>query len=154
MIVSKFSCTISTSSLLSQSAWMFATVRRVAASMGGGSSSFLPMVPCLAPRAELARRRLSYWRDGRALSNARLETPPWLSSGRDLPERAAALWREAARCERLRAVTHTLNDACLSAGRAAMLASILQAASSMPACIVFLQAFSYHFNHSAGSATP
>ena len=86
--------------------------------------------------------------------NARLETPPWLSSGRDLPERAAALWREAARCERLRAVTHTLNDACLSAGRAAMLASVLQAASSMPACIVFLQAFSYHFNHSAGSATP
>ena len=60
--------------------------------------------------AELLARRL------RAV-NARLETPPWLSSGRELPERAAALWREAARCERLRAVNHTLSDACLSAGR-------------------------------------
>ena len=49
MIVSKFNCTISTSSRLSQSAWMFATVRRVAASMGGGSSSFLPMA-VIAPR--------------------------------------------------------------------------------------------------------
>ncbi len=43
VIVSKFNCTISTSSRLSQSAWMLATVRRVAASMGGGSSSFLPI---------------------------------------------------------------------------------------------------------------
>ena len=101
-----------------------------------------------AAAAELLARRL------RAV-NARLETPPWLSSGRDLPERAAALWREAARCERLRAVTRTLNDACLSAGRAAAsVASVLPAASSMPALIVFWQAFSYHFNHSAGSATP
>ena len=33
-------------------------------------------------------------------------------------------------------------------------ASVLPAASSMPALIVFWQAFSYHFNHSAGSATP
>ena len=66
MIVRRFNCTISTSSRLSQSAWMFATVRRVAASIGGGSSSFFPMVPCLAPRAELAWRRLSYWRRLRA----------------------------------------------------------------------------------------
>ena len=130
MIVRRFNCTISTSSRLSQSAWMFATVRRVAASIGGGSSSFFPMVPCLAPRAELARRRLSYWCDGCALSNA----PPWLSSGRDLPERAAALWREAARCERLRVAPTRRHDSARSTRAASqVLPSVLLTASSMPA---------------------
>ena len=41
---------------------------------------------------------LNYWCRRLRAVNARLETPPWLSSGRELPERAAALWREAARC--------------------------------------------------------
>ena len=97
MIVRRFNCTISTSSRLSQSAWMFATVRRVAASIGGGSSSFFPMVPCLAPRAELAWRRLSYWRDGCALSTRGWKRLPG-SGGAESCRCAAALWREAARC--------------------------------------------------------
>ena len=134
MIVRRFNCTISTSSRLSQSAWMFATVRRVAASIGGGSSSFFPMVPCLAPRAELARRRLSYWRDGCALSNARLETPPWLSCGAESCRSAAALWREAARCERLRVAPTRRHDSARSTRAASqVLPSVLLTASSMPA---------------------
>ena len=153
MIVRRFNCTISTSSRLSQSAWMFATVRRVAASIGGGSSSFFPMVPCLAPRAELAWRRLSYWRDGCALSTRGWKRLPG-SGGAESCRCAAALWREAARCERLRAVTTRLHDGTIAQGRRAripVLPSVLLTASSMPAWHL---AFSYHFNHSAGSATP
>ena len=136
MIVRRFNCTISTSSRLSQSAWMFATVRRVAASIGGGSSSFFPMVPCLAPRAELAWRRLSYWRDGCALSTRGWKRLPG-SGGAESCRCAAALWREAARCERLRAVTTRLHDGTIAQGptRAAsqVLPSVLLTASSMPA---------------------
>ena len=80
---------------------------------------------CVAA-AELLARRL------RAV-NARLETPPWLSSGRELPERAAALWREAARCERLRAVTTRLHDGTIAQVTAKVLPSVLLTASSMPA---------------------
>ena len=144
MIVRRFNCTISTSSRLSQSAWMFATVRRVAASIGGGSSSFFPMVPCLAPRAELAWRRLSYWRDGCALSTRGWKRLPG-SGGAESCRCAAALWREAARCERLRAVTTRLQDVAFKRwasrrGWGACQASLVSywtlASSSLPRCIV------------------
>jgi len=156
VIVSRFSCTISTSSLLSQSAWMFATVRRVAASIGGGSSSFFPMVPCLAPRAELAWRRLSYWRDGSALSTRGWKRLPG-SGGAESCRCAAALWREAARCERLRAVTTRLHDGTIAQVDAPAPKCFLVSYRPLAPCrlcIRVLQAFSEHFNRSAGSATP
>mgnify|MGYP004367524093 CR=1 FL=1 len=97
--------------------------------------------------AELLARRL------RAV-NARLETPPWLRWCRELP--VCGGWREAARCERLRANTRLHDGTIAQVDAPAPKCFLVSYRPLAPCrlCIRVLQAFSYHFNHSAGSATP